>query len=238
LRGETAARVASRGARNGAEESSARLRRKIELASRPFALACSRLFHHPDLRELLPGYFVRTHAIIRATVPLMEEGARRARALADGDPVAAGLAAYLSRHADEERNHDAWLLEDIELMGVDRTAALDRLPSATVASLVGSQYYWTYHYHPVAQLGYISFMEGYPPSPELIDRLVSASGYPREAFRTFSEHGELDPHHRDELDEAIDSLPLSADHEALLGLSAMSTAELIARTIEEVVEAA
>jgi hypothetical protein len=217
---------------------SQRLRRKIEIASRPFALACSAVFHHPRLDDVLPVYFVRTHTIIRATVPLMEEGARRAEALANDDPVAAGVAEYLARHADEERDHDAWLLEDLDLMGVRREEVLRRLPSATVASLVGSQYYWTYHYHPLTQLGYISFMEGYPPSPELIDRLVAASSYPREAFRTFSEHGELDPHHRDELDEAIDALPLSVEHEAVLGLSAMSTAELLARSIEEVLEAA
>lgn len=235
---EPASHVAVHDRPNEAERPSARLRRKIELASRPFGLACTRLFNHPDLRDLLPAYFVRTHAIIRATVPMMEEGAQRARALADDDPVAPGVAAYLSRHADEERDHDTWLLEDLELMGVDRASALGRIPSPTIASLVGSQYYWTYYYHPLAQLGYISFMEGYPPSPALIDHLVSASGYPREAFRTFEEHGELDPHHREELDEAIDSLPLSADHEALLGLSAMSTAELIARSIEEVIEAA
>lgn len=235
---ETAVRVASDERRDAAEKPSSRLRRKIEFASRPFGLACLRLFHHPELRELLPTYFIQTHAIIRATVPLMEAGASRARTLAEDDPVAAGVAAYLARHAEEERDHDAWLLDDIELMGIDRAAVLRRLPSATVASLVGSQYYWTYHYHPVAQLGYLSFMEGYPPSDELIDHLVSASGYPRGAFRTFAEHGELDPHHRDELDEAIDSLPLSPDHEALLGLSAMATAELIARSIEEVVDAA
>lgn len=235
---ETARRVAEFTTRTAEEKPSERLARKIDLARRPFALACSRLFHHTRLREVLPPYFMRTHAIIRATVPLMEEGARRAGALADHDPVAAGVATYLARHADEEREHDEWLLEDLELMGLDRASVLGHLPSVTVASLVGSQYYWTFHYHPIAQLGYLSFMEGHPPSPELIDHLVSASGYPREAFRTFSEHGELDPHHRDELNDAIDALPLSSDHEALLGLSAMSTAELLARSIEEVIEGA
>jgi heme oxygenase-like protein len=238
VRAEPAAGVASRGGRDAGEQPSERLRRKIEIASRPFALACSSLFTHPRLKELLPAYFVRTHAIIRATVPLMEEGARRARAMADDDPIAAGVAEYLARHADEERDHDAWLLEDLELMGVDRGAVARGLPSTTVASLVGSQYYWTYHVHPVGQLGYISFMEGFPPSNELVDRLIEVSGYPRDAFRTFIEHGELDPHHRDELDEAIDALPLTAEHEALLGLSAISTAELLARSIEEVLEGA
>src|SRR5919201_2585344 len=217
---------------------SERLKRKIELVSGPFARACSRVFGGGDLRRVLPAHFVSTHAIIRATVPLMEAGARRARDLVGDDPVAAGVAEYLAQHAEEERDHDAWLLDDLELMEVDRGDVLRCVPTPTEACLVGSQYYWTFHYHPLAQLGYIAFMEGHPPSTELVDRLVDESGFPPEAFRAFPAHGELDPHHRDELDQAIDSLPLTAEHEALLGLSAMSTAELRARSIEEAVDQA
>jgi hypothetical protein len=217
---------------------SSRLRRKIELVIEPLAVACTTLFNHPRVAELLPEYFVRTHSIIRATEQLMETAAERGRVFAATDPVARGVARYLTRHVEEERDHDDWLLDDLELLGVDRSAVLARLPSPTVASLVGSQYYWVLHYHPVAVLGYISLMEGYPPTPELIERLIAATGHPREAFRTFAEHGELDPHHRDELDEAIDSLPLTREQEALLGLSAISSVELLARSIEEVVEGA
>jgi hypothetical protein len=216
------------------ETASARLRRKIELAIHPFGVACTRLMTHPRIADLWPEYLVTQHAIIRATVPLMEAGAERARAMADDDPVAAGVAVYLARHSDEERDHDEWLLDDLELLGMDRATVLGRLPSATVASLVGCQYYWALHYHPLALLGYISLMEGYPPAPELVEDLITRTGYPREAFRTFAEHGELDPHHREELDEAIDSLPLSPQQEALLGLSAMSSVEFLARSIEEV----
>ncbi|MDQ3875697.1 MAG: iron-containing redox enzyme family protein [Actinomycetota bacterium] len=217
---------------------STRLRRKIELVSVPFGRACKALFDHPRIAELWPEYAVTTHSIIRATVPLMEEAAGRARGDAESDSVAAGVARYLGEHAEEERDHDEWLLQDLELLGVDRSAVLARPPSPTVARLVGAQYYWAFHYHPVAVLGYIALMEGYPPSPRLIEHLVARTGYPREVFRTFAEHGELDPHHRDELDEAIDSLPLTREHEALLGLSAMSSVELLARSIEEVVEGA
>jgi Iron-containing redox enzyme len=217
---------------------SARLRGKIELVSAPFGVACKTLFDHPRIAQLLPEYLVTTHSIIRATVPLMEEAADRARARADGDAVAAGVAAYLTAHADEERDHDEWLLDDLELLGVDRAEVLARVPSPTVARLLGAQYYWAFHYHPVALLGYIALMEGYPPSPWLIEHLIARTGYRREVLRTFAEHGELDPHHRDELDEAIDSLPLTREHEALLGLSAMSSVELLARSIEEVVEGA
>jgi Iron-containing redox enzyme len=191
---------------------------------------------HPRIAELWPAYLIRTHLIIRATVPLMESAVGRARELAGADPVAAGVASYLEVHSEEERDHDEWLLDDLELIGVDRATVLARLPSPTIAALVGSQYYWALHYHPVAVLGYISLMEGFPPPAELIEDLIARTGYPREAFRTYAAHGELDPHHREELDEAIDSLPLTREQEILLGLSAMSSIGFLARSIEEVME--
>jgi hypothetical protein len=79
-------------------------------------------------------------------------------------------------------------------------------------------------------------MEGYPPRPELIETPIEKTGYPREAFRTDIEHGELDPGHRDHLDRTVDSLPLAAWHESALGVSAISTAGLAARALEELVE--
>jgi heme oxygenase-like protein len=217
------------------ETASGRLRRKIELIDGPFAVVSSTLFRHPRLDELWPEYAIRTHWIIRATVPLMEDAETRARTQAD-DPVAAGLAAFLAEHIEKERGHDDWVLEDLELLGVERSAVLARVPSSTVASLVGSHYYWIRHCHPVAVLGYAAVMEGHPPSPELIDRLVARSGYPRAAFRAFAEHGELDLHHRADLYDAIDGLPLTPAHESLMGLAAMTTVELLTRSLEEIVE--
>lgn len=217
---------------------SGRLRAKIDLVSSPFARACWRLFTHPQVADLFPEYLIRSHCIIRSTESLMETAVDRARTVADSDQVAAGMAAYLTKHVEEERDHDDWLLDDLEVLGIDRSTVLARIPSPTVASLAGSQYYWVRHSHPVALLGYLAFMEGSPPSPGLIESLIARTGYPREAFRTLAEHGELDSHHRDELDTVIDSLPLSREHEVLLGLSAMSTARLVTISIEEVVESA
>jgi hypothetical protein len=110
------------------------------------------------------------------------------------------------------------------------------MPTPAVAALVGSQYYWILHYHPISFLGYVALMEGYPPTPELIETLIEKTGYPREAFRTYIEHAELDPGHRDHLDRTVDSLPLTAGHEAALGVSAISTAGLAARALEELLE--
>jgi heme oxygenase-like protein len=224
------------GATEAPSRPSSRLRAKTELASGPLAASYEELFEHERITELLPEYFVEMHTVIRATVPLLELAARTAAAREE-DPVAAGAAPYLAEHAEEERHHDEWLLEDLELIGVDPGAVSKRVPSPTVARLVGAQYYWVLHYHPVALFGYLSLMEGSPPSNWLIDRLIERTGFPREFFRTYALHGELDAHHLQELDDTIDALPLEPEHEELLGLSAMSSAELLNRMIEDLLAA-
>ena len=117
-----------------------------------------------------------------------------------------------------------------------RADVLGRLPSSTVAALVGSQYYWVLHCHPVALLGYLMVSEGYPTAPSLVEDLIDRTGYPRDCFRMLAEHAELDPHHGEELDGLVDSLPLTPDLETLLGVSAMRTVGFMARCLEEVVE--
>jgi hypothetical protein len=214
------------------------LHSKIELVSDPFLDASRRFLAHPGIAVLYPEYLIALHCVVRSSVPLMQAALDRAEVMADTDPVANGLTAYLEGHIEEERGHDQWLLEDLQRLGVPREAVLARVPSPAVAALVGSQYYWVLHYHPVAVLGYLAVAEGYPAAPSLIEELIARTGYPRDCFRMLAEHAELDPHHRDELDQLIDSLPLTEDLETLLGLSAMSTVGFMARCIEEVVDGA
>jgi hypothetical protein len=191
------------------------------------------LVEHPRLRELWPEYLLLQHQIIRATVPLTEAALARARALPARDPLGAPLAAYLEEHVGEELGHDDTLLGDLELVGIPRTTVLERMPPPAVAALAGSQYYWIHHHHPVAFLGYVALMEGYPPTPELIETLLARTGYPREAFTTYLEHAELDPGHRDHLDRTLDALPLDARHEQIVGISAIATAALAAESLRE-----
>jgi pyrroloquinoline quinone (PQQ) biosynthesis protein C len=208
---------------------SVRFRSKLELVIGPYSEACTRLVDDARLPELWPEYLVVQHQIIRATVPLTRVALDRARELNEPD-----LADYLERHVDEELGHDDTLLDDLELLGRPREAVLERMPSPAVASLVGAQYYWILHHHPVAFLGYVGVMEGYPPTDELVALLVERTGFPREAFRTFSEHGELDPGHRDHLDRTLDSLPLTERQEKVIGASAIATVALATAALEEV----
>jgi hypothetical protein len=239
LTGNAAARAAhTRAATDTAAGSaSQRLRAKIALVVAPYAEACRALFEHPRIAELWPEYLSVQHQIIRGTVPLTEATLEHARQLPTSDPIGPPFVEYLKEHVDEERGHDDGLLDDLEALGRDRRAILAQVPSPTVASLVGCQYYWIFHHHPIAFLGYVAVMEGYPPQPELIETLIAETGHPREGFRTYAEHGQLDPGHRDHLDETLDSLPLAPEHEAIMGVSALATTMLAARAVEEVLGA-
>lgn len=215
---------------------SAHLRRTLELALPLLVVTGRRLWEHPRIRDLYPEYLLATHGVIRASVPLMARALERAQAL--NDPAAAGLAEYLEHHLDEERGHDDWLLEDLEVLGRSRDEVLARAPSPSVAALVGAQYYWIEHYHPVALLGYIGLLEGYPPTIADVDALMARTGYEREAFRTLIRHAELDPLHRDDFDEMLDRLSLSAEQSAVIGLSGLYSINAFTRVIVDILEQA
>jgi hypothetical protein len=211
---------------------SRKLRAKIELVLPELANVAQALWGHPDFRELYPSFLFAMHGLTRASVPLMQ--AALDQALIRDDPLSAQLAAYFRHHIPEERGHDEWVLEDLRVLGIDSADVLAKQPSAVIAELVGSQYYWIFHYHPVALLGYIAVIEGYPPSPEGVAELQTISGYPVAAFRTLAKHARLDLRHRADLNELLDELPLTPELEVVLGVSALRTVDLNARLIEEI----
>jgi pyrroloquinoline quinone (PQQ) biosynthesis protein C len=215
---------------------SERLRRKIELVRPALAAAGRRFLDHPNIGRMYAEYLFVLHCIVRASVPLMRTALDLSRTLAQSDRVAAGMVPYLENHILEELHHDEWLLDDLGVIGVRQSEVLSRPPSPTVASLVGAQYYWVRHSHPVALMGYMAVLEGYPPSTHWIEALVAATGHPGEAFRTLREHAELDPGHWQELAATLDALPLTDDHRAVLGLSAIHTVRMVAQAIDELVE--
>jgi Iron-containing redox enzyme len=213
--------------------SSSVLRRKIALALPPLIAAQRRLDQYPDPAAAWLAFLGVLYGSIRASVPLLETARDRARELSPTDPVAAGLTDYLSTHAEEERGHDEWVLEDLQSVGVAPAELLSRPPSGAVAALVGAQYYWVLHYHPVCVLGYLMVLEGNPPNRRSLEDLQSRSGLPASAFRAMFEHADLDIGHAAELAELLDRLPLSPGHSEALGLSAISTVSGLTRVLQE-----
>lgn len=196
------------------------LRTKLGLLLPALQTAADRVWDTPPARERYVGYLSVMHAVIRASVPLMQAAARRC-ATASGDPVALGLREYLHGHIAEERGHDDWIVADLAAAGEDPSRCLARIPPAEVAALVGAQYYWLEHYHPVTLLGYIAVLEGNPPKPELVDHLIGVTGLPPSAFRTLRAHAELDPGHADAVFALLDDLALTADQRRAIERSAL-----------------
>jgi hypothetical protein len=212
------------------------LRRKIRLVSGGLERAAHAFWNHARLRDLFPEFLLVDYSISRATTPVMEAAYAVARTRSHCDPVAACVAEYLSRHIPEELHHDEWLLADLEALGQTREQVLESLPSPTAAALVGTQYYWIFHAHPVSLLGYLAVLEGEPPSTVFLEDVVAKSGLPAKAFRTFIRHGHLDPQHRDDLNDALDRMPLNAQHTALVGISAIQTVHWLRSAFEELVQ--
>ena len=212
------------------------LRIKLDLVAPALRAATTSLWREepsePSRRRYV-AYLYEMHALIRASVPLMERAAERCAELTSHDPVAGPLVRYLERHIEQERGHDAWLLDDISVAGGDPARLADRLPSPVVAELAGAQYYWIEHEHPVALLGFIRVLEGNAPAPWLANRLAERTGLPDAAFRTVREHAELDCGHLTELDAAIDALPLTPVHETVLAVSALHTVDRIIRLFSQ-----
>jgi hypothetical protein len=80
--------------------------------------------------------------------------------------------------------------------------------------------------------------EGYPSGIEAIEMLVARSGHPRAAFRTMERHAHLDLHHRDDLIDMLDDLPLLEDHLRILEISALYTIQMVMQTNRELLERA
>lgn len=195
-------------------------------ATRPSSSSLSSLWED-NIVSWFRNYLLVTHSIIRSSVPLMQAARTRCGNSQAGKKEArlmSRLAGYYKKHSLEELHHDEWLLDDLESIGVSRQESLSLTPSQAVAELVGSQYYWIHHWHPVCLLGYISFLEGYPPSKESIDQLRELTGYPETAFRTLVKHSDLDPHHRDDLNELLDALPLTEKHKEWITYNALYSA--------------
>lgn len=197
---------------------------------------CREFWQHPDVGAAFPEYLFSLWSSMRATVPLLEAAAARARQL--GDPLSVELLPYLAQHAEEERGHDEWLLEDMEGLGIPRGEVLARLPPADVAAMIGTQYYFIAHAHPVALLGCFAVLEGSPLTEPDLAGLSARASIPRPLLRTLDKHALLDPHHRDDLDALLDRLPLEPEHEALVGLSALTVVEQLAAVLERLLEVA
>jgi Iron-containing redox enzyme len=218
---------------------SERLRRKLDLVGPAATLPARALLEHPNPAEAYPRYLAVGYHVTWGMMAVMEAALERSRTLAPADTVASGLAGYLDRHIREETHHDepgGAVLDDLRSLDVEVEALLEAPSSTDLARLIGAQYYWILHRHPVAVLGFLE-LEAYHSELPVIEGLIERTGLPREAFRQLILHARLDAVHARELHELLDSLPLEPRHEQLVGLSAVHTIGVAAKMLLDAVRA-
>ena len=188
---------------------------------------------HPQLAAICPEYIYTSYCVASSTVPLMEETLRCAQELPD-DPICEPLSDYLRQHIEEERNHDEWVIRDLMALGMTRAEITSRLQPPNVAALIGSQYYWVRHHHPVAFMGYIGTMEVYPPTVEYVENLIRDSGLPAAGFDTLMMHAKVDVEHRKDIIALLNTLPLEDHHREIVEMSAFQTHRYMALIMDDI----
>jgi hypothetical protein len=111
------------------------------------------------------------------------------------------LKQYFLNHWEEERDHERWLLNDLATAELDPRGDCDWI----AAAMSGSLYYAINHWHPVALLGYMMFIETNPPPAALVDTLESIHG--KELMRTLRYHAINDVDHSADLRALLDECP-------------------------------
>jgi len=213
------------------------LRSKIRLFDGALCVEADRFWGHPEFPAVYRTYLRHSYSIVRATVPLMRaaiESLKKPKF--SGDIFTPPLIRYLEQHAEEETGHDEWILDDAEAIGMARDEVRDWRPGQNSSHIVGAQYYWIHHYHPISLLGYIAVMEGNPASTEFFEDVARRNNLPNAAISSFLYHSKIDPTHRDDLDRLLDSLPLGPNETELIGLSALRTVQYVTTTLREVNE--
>jgi len=193
-----------------------------------------RLWFHPKVDRLYPSLLFRSHCMSRAAVSVLEAAAAAFETRRGEGSLAAGMLEFLKDFIGEETGHDEWALEDLEALGISRQEVLARTPPPTLAALVGAQYYWIAHHHPVAVLGFCFVTESSPPSVPDIEDLIFRTGLPRTAFRTLLRHAAIDLKHGPEVERLLDRLPLTDAHLSTLGISMAHTLSCMADSAEEI----
>lgn len=214
---------------------SQRLRATVSLVRGRLNSLIQEVWFHPRLSELFPEFLFAMHGITVASGPAMRAAAARCSLLEPGDPLAAWLRKYYLEHAEEESGHEEWLLDDLASLGIPRDQVLRRLPYPSVAALVGVQYYWMFHVHPIAYLGYISVVEE-PASMEFLESVSRRTGIALWSMSGHVMHARLDPDHVAEFDAALDGLPLMEHHQDLISVSAIATVAHLENVFSDILE--
>ncbi len=144
-------------------------------------------------RDLYLGFLASAYHHVRHTCPLL--GLALSRCGEADAPLRAGLLTYL----DEEKGHEAWILDDIRALGGDAEAVRQAAAPFPVRMMVAYATYAIEHISPYALLGMVHVLEGMSVALARTAAGAIRSGLAVDpavgGFRYLTSHGDLDESH-------------------------------------------
>jgi hypothetical protein len=112
-------------------------------------------------------------------------------------------------YIQEERGHDEWILEDIEVLGGDPALVRGSSPHFPCRIMVGHAYYLIDHVSPYALLGMVHVLEGMSVAlasnaARAIQRTIPTTA--GAGFKYLTTHGDLDIEHTKLFETLIDEI--------------------------------
>jgi len=126
----------------------------------------------------------------------------------------------LYERIEEEKGHEAWVLEDIDAMGGDVRAAHAAAPSAPVQAMIGFNYYAAERVHPCSVLGMLYVLEVIASvyGGKVADSIARATGRDTGSggFRFLSSHATMDADHMAKLNVLLKKIDDPAAQAAII----------------------
>lgn len=145
---------------------------------------------------------VQLHYATKMTAPLLRNAAERASEI--GGDRHTEFRSWCIEHAEEEAPHGAWMLDDLESIGIRRDRVERGVPHDAVLKLIGSQFMIARSNYPMGILGYFYAAECHPGTVQGIDRMADKYGMAKSALKTILFHADEDIEHAREIVAMID----------------------------------
>ena len=126
----------------------------------------------------------------------------------------------LYERIEEEKGHEAWVLEDIEAMGGDVQAAREVRPSAPAQAMIAFNYYAAEHVHPTSVLGMLYMLEVVSSvyGGRVAESIAHAVGRDASAggFKFLTSHATMDVDHMAKLNRLVKTIEDKAAQDAIV----------------------
>ena len=168
-------------------------------------------------REDYIAFLVQAYHHVRHTTPLLMACGSRLPARLEW------LREAIAEYIEEEVGHQEWILDDLQALGVPRTAVINAGPSPATELMVAYAYDTIHRGNPVGFFGMVLVLEGTSVAlaTRAADVIEGTLGLPKKAFRYLRSHGSLDIEHTGFFEGLMDRLHEPADQAAVVHAARM-----------------